>query len=303
MIQAPPSGSSTATRPDEARAQLAAADCRLVMAGATLAQLVTLGPCQLLDDETLVRTRALVTDLAAQLADADAALIAPVRDMLAASPTILTHCHALAIEWRLGAVMAARRGLDPVLPPLLRRRLDGRAFGDDAAALATALLAAQTRVGEALRRMRLPFDELPGDLQHMAVAIADGARADHGHGDALPARVSGGTHPDRGRLALLRRVLAGLGADSGAGLNLDQAGVPLFLSALALASGAQRDAVVLATAEDDPIRLALLLRAGGLSRDHAAEHLLAIRPDADPALVDQALTAAPTQAGPDGGAQ
>jgi hypothetical protein len=291
------------THPGDARAQFAVADHRLGMASATLAGLVMLGPCQMLDDETVARTRALVADLAAQLAGVDQALIAPVRDMLAASPTILTHCHALAIEWRLGAVMQARRGLDPALPPLLRRRLDGRAVGDDAAALATALLAAQTRVGEALRRMRLPFDELPGDLQHMAVAIADAARADHDHNTGAPARVQAGTDPERGRLALLRRVLAGLGAESGAALNLDQAGVPLFLSALALASGAQRDAVVLATAEDDPIRLALLLRDCGLGREHAAEHLLAIRPDADPALVDQALIAAPTQVMPDGGAQ
>ena len=58
----------------------------------------------------------------------------------------------------------------------------------------------------------------------------------------------------------------------------------MFLSALALASGQARETVTLACAEDNPVRLALLLRAAGLTCAQAGAQLLAIRPEADPAL-------------------
>jgi len=236
----------------------------------------------------VTRVRALAGDLAAQLAGGgraliDRALIDTVRDMLGANRAILLHLHALAIETQLVAALAARRAIDPLLPPLVRRRLDAGAVGDDVSAQTTALLAAQTRLGEALRRMRLPLAELPGDLQHLAHSIIDAARADHGVID--PQGRPAPQDEARGRLALLHRVLAGLGDDMGLALRIDHAGVALFLSALALASGFPREVVTLATAEDDAIRLALLLRAAGLNRDEAAGQLLAIRPDADPALV------------------
>jgi len=94
-----------------------------------------------------------------------------------------------------------------------------------------------------------------------------------------------------GRLALLHRVVAGLGDDMAMALRVDDAGVSLFFTALAIASGHPRESVVLASGEDDPIRLALLLRAAGISRDEAALQLLALRPDADPALIDAARDA------------
>jgi len=267
---------------DRGRA-LAAADHRLAACGAVLERQVALGPSRLLDDRTVIRVRAMACDLAAQLVGADTALADPVRDLLAANRAILLHLHALAVETQLAAALSARRAIDPVLPPLVRRRLDAAAVGDDVAALTTALLAAQTRLGKALRRMRLPLGELPADLQHLAHAIRDAARADHGAADLQPLPAP---HDEaRGRLALLRRVLAGLGDDMALALRIDDAGVPLFFSALALASGFSREAVVLASAEDDAIRLALLLRAAGLNRDEAAGQLLAIRPDAEAGLV------------------
>jgi hypothetical protein len=266
-----------------ARAALASADHRLAAAGSVLERHVAQGPSRLLDDETVTRVGALAADLAAQLVGPDAALVEPVRDLLAANRAILMHLHALAIETRLVAVLAARRSIDPALPPLIRHRLDAGAVGDDVATATTALLAAQTRLNQSLRRMRLPLRELPPDLQHLAHAIADAARADHAVVDRHPRdRAHDEGH---GRLALLRRVLAGLGDDMARALRIDEAGVALFLSALALASAQPREVVALASAEDHPVRLALLLRAAGLNRDEAVAQLLAIRPDADPALV------------------
>lgn len=272
----------------DASGALGAADHRLAVTGSVLESQVTLGPSPLVDDETVTRVRALAGDLAAQLAGGNGTLADPLRDMLVANRAILLHLHALAIETRLIAGLGARRAIDPVLPPLVRRRLDARMVGDDAAIATTALLAAQTRLGQSLRRMRLPLGELPGDLQHLAHAIADAVRAEH----AILAPRAHPPHDDsQGRLALLRRVLAGLGDEMAFALRIDDAGVPLFLSALALAARYPREAVALACAEGDPIRLALLLRAAGLTRDEAATQLLAIRPEADPALAALAADA------------
>lgn len=261
---------------ERAGGALAEADHRLAGCGALLEQQVALGPCRLLDDRTVAQVRALAADIAAQLAGPDPALVEQVRDMLAARRAVLTHLHALAVEHRLADTLAVERALDPTLPPLFRSHIDA----DDT----VALIAAQSRMDAAMRRMHLPLGELPGDLQQLAWSISHVAHADHGQPEP-PVRRADPDQPE-GRLSLIHRVLSVLGDDVPLALRIDEAGVALFLSALAMASPCSRDAVVLATAEDHPIRLALILRAAGLSRKEAAVQLLAIRPDADPALVD-----------------
>jgi hypothetical protein len=270
------SASSAGWAGNSSATALAAADHRLAICGSALDRQVALGPCRLLDDRTVAHVRAMADDLAMQLAGAHAAPIAPLRAMLVANRAILLHLHALAVESRLIDVLAGRRALDPVLPPLV--------LGHGDADATAALLSAQTRLSTALRAMRLPLSELPGDLYQIAWSIRDAACADQGQAGTGMRAVP----PDarQTRLALLRRVLAGLGDSIMQALAIDEAGVALFLSALALASGTPREIVALATAEDDPLRLALILRAAGLGRDAAAEQLLAIRPDADAALVD-----------------
>jgi hypothetical protein len=277
----------------DAKGALACADRRLAQIAGVLTSEVVLGPSRLLDDETCSRVRGLASDLAAQLAGGDAAASGVLRAMLSADRAILTHLHALAVETQLIAVLATSRGLDPLMPPLVRRRLDAAAAGEGATATATAMLAAQSRIGQALRRMRLPIDELPADLQHLAHTMAE-----HTLGAAPPR--SRAPEDRQTRLSLLRRMLDGLGADLPLALHIDEAGVPLFLSALALASGHAREAAAIACGEDVPVRLALLLRAAGLNRDEAAVQLVAIRPDADPALAglaDDAATAETLLAG------
>ncbi len=255
---------------------LADADRRLGACGIVLEHRVALGPCRLLDDRTVARVGSLLSDLSAQLAGPDTGLAASVREMLAGRRAILTHLLALSVEARLAETLAVERGLDPRLPPLLRRQTD--------ATDTIALIAAQTRMDSAMRAMRLPLDELPGDLQHLAWSISHVVHADHGQTAPMDRAASAAARP--ARLDLQHQVLLGLGDDLQLALRIDEAGLGLFLSALALASGIARDTVALATAEDDPLRLALILRAAGLTQDAAAMQLLAIRPDADSALVD-----------------
>jgi hypothetical protein len=49
-------------------------------------------------------------------------------------------------------------------------------------------------------------------------------------------------------------------------LCLGDAGLAVFLTALAIAAGQPREVVAIAMAEDDALRLALILRAAGLDR-------------------------------------
>ena len=276
MDQAVFSGNDTAK---DAGAVLATADQRLAAVADGLERLVVLGPSRLLEDETVARVRGLTGDLAVQLAGPDHTLTGPVHDMLAGNRAVLTHCHALAVEWRLAMTLATRLPLDPVLPPLVQRHSDTM----------IALVAAQARSFEATRRMCLALGDLPADLQNLAYAIVRAARADH----AIAVDFDAAPRPDdgNGRLALLHQAVAGLGDDMDRSLRVDEAGVSLFFTALAIASGHPRETVVLAGAEDDPIRLALWLCAAGLSRNDVARQLLILRPDADPALADVAHSA------------
>lgn len=75
-----------------------------------------------------------------------------------------------------------------------------------------------------------------------------------------------------------------------AALSISHAGVAIFLSALAHASGQDRDAIVLATNETQVARFALALRAAGLKQNGIAEQIEALHPDANLRLAFDAMT-------------
>tara|TARA_R100001126_G_scaffold56309_1_gene31961 strand:- start:653 stop:1033 length:381 start_codon:yes stop_codon:yes gene_type:complete len=85
-----------------------------------------------------------------------------------------------------------------------------------------------------------------------------------------------------GRLSLLARVVTGMGAAGARALDIDRAGVALFLTALATRSGQSRTAAVLSTNNRQTARLALGLRAAGLSGEDAERQVLRINPQAEP---------------------
>lgn len=270
----PPSGLAAGAPPLHPLGdQLAAADRRLADAGACLAACVALGPSRLVDDAIVALTGGLLADLARQLTGGEATAA-----LLCAQPALRDHCHALAIEWRVGQALAADRGMDPLLPPLFAQIRHADADPDHAGAVA-ALLAAELRWHDRMRLMRLPLSDLPADCAQLARAVARAAATN-------PASTPEPAPPPPARFALQHRVLAGLGDRAGEALALDRAGLSLFVTALALAAGCMRETVVLALAEDDPLRLALLLRAAGLPRDAALAQMLALRPDAPAGVID-----------------
>ena len=80
----------------------------------------------------------------------------------------------------------------------------------------------------------------------------------------------------RGRLA---HLVDTLGEDETEALAIDHAGLGIFATALALASGTDRDLTVLSLAENQYARLVLSLRAAGLDRADLERQFFLLHPD------------------------
>jgi hypothetical protein len=267
------------------RDALARGDAVLGTVAPVLRHLLASNDSGLFGDATLARVRGMAGDVARQLAehtgqpDAHADLSA----VLIQNPAFLTHFHALVLEGQLTDLLQARLSLDPVLSPLVQALI---ASPDEAtAALAMKFLAAQARFGQAQRRMRLPLNELPGDFLHAALlamcSVADTQAQQGGHPAAAESAIRSGYHEGRSRLGLAARLISGMGAGAVAALSLHHAGVALFLSALAIMSGQDRDLAALAASETQRTRLALALCAAGLKPAAIEGQLLALDPDAE----------------------
>lgn len=283
MTFAPPHALPAA--PDEARlqAELALGGRDLGAIGPVLRHLVARPDSSLFGEEIVARTRGMVELLALRLLRmagqraVDTHLPGLV-GRLCDHERLLVHVHALALEGQVTAALGSR-GIDSTLPPLLQARMAGGAA--ESAALAMAVLAAQTRFVRSQQRMELDFAELPGDLLHDVLRIvADTTRAE---GVAAVRAVQTGYDERKSRLALLAQVGLGLGDAFLAGLDPVQAGFALFATALSLVTGEDRDRVVVATARGHEARLGLMLAMAGLAPAAREATLLCLHPDAAPA--------------------
>jgi hypothetical protein len=243
-------------------------------------------------DEIIARVRGMLGDVAAQMLDAVASAsgeseridhqpgqLASLAERFVAIPAFLAHTHALALEWQLTERLQARLGVDPVLSPLLQALIASTEPGT--AGLAMALLAAQARFTQTQRRMQLPLAELPGDLLHAALIALRDVTDETEQALVQTAETSLRSAHDeaRSRLGLIARLVSGMGGGATAALAVDHAGAALFLSALALGSGQERDMAVLSTNEGQLARLALALRAAGLRTPAIEEQFAALHPD------------------------
>ncbi|MET0178971.1 MAG: hypothetical protein ABW194_00625 [Novosphingobium sp.] len=243
----------------------------------------------LLSDRIVAGVRSLLHDLARQLVsgllaeppggDAADALVAA----FAADCSLLAHVHALALEAALTERLHERLALDPVRPPLLEALIASP--DPETAALAKQVLAAQSGFVQAQRRGELPLGELPGDLLRNALITL---RAHFGAGDPAndaraaalgrAARARHARSDDRG--SLLHRLIARMGPSAVGALDLARGGAALFATALALGSGQDRDAAVLATSESQVPRLALGLLASGVEPAAVERQVNLLHPEA-----------------------
>ena len=272
------------------RAELAQGDAMIGSITPILRHLLSSEDHSVFSDEIVARVRGSAGDVARQLLaeagqgqdgepgnePAAPALEALTHELIAA-PAFLAHLHSSALEWQLTQRLQSRLSLDPVLSPLLQALI----ASSDAvtAGLAMNLLAAQSRFVQNQRRMRLPLGELPGDLLHTALlamrALADNDEAAAAAESAIRERYDEG----RSRLGLMARLITGMGGGAVAALAVSHAGVALFASALALASGQDRDLAILSTNDGQLARLALALRAAGLKPAGVAEQFVALHPE------------------------
>lgn len=268
------------------RDELARGDAVAGTVAPILRHLVTAGDVSLFSEEILARVRAMLADLAIELLDA---LVGPdshrahspgeievVGGALLDNAALLTHLHALALEWQLTERMQARLALDPVVSPLLR----GLAATHQGPSMP--FLAAQARWCQAQRRMKLTLCELPADLLNVALytlRMLAGAEPELAErATAAESGIRASYDEAATRAGLAAQLVTYLWQRSDA-LCISQAGVALFLTALAMGSGQSRDAAALSTHEAQLARYALALRAAGLEPAAVEEQFLTVHPD------------------------
>ena len=275
--------------------ELALADRALANVAPILRHLLGNDDHALFSDRIVAQVRAQIEDLASQLAisletamgHADprerAGETAP---LLAAAfignPLILGHAHALALEAQLAERLATRLSLDPVLSPLLQALIASP--DPNTSATAMQLLAAQARFVQAQRRGELPLAELSGDVLHAALLTmrticAGDDPARERIAAVLETAIRSNFDEAANRFGLLHRLVGGMGGGSLAALDVGHAGVALFVTALGLGAGLERDAAMLATSEAQLPRLALALLASGAKPTAVEQQFFALHPE------------------------
>ena len=276
------------------RDELAYGDAQIGTIAPILRHLLANDEHSVFSDEIIARVRGIMADIASQLLtelaiasgetekrDHAGDAVAMLIESLLGHSGFLAHVHALALEWQLTERMQARLGLDPVLSPLLQALIASSEAA--VASSAMALLASQARFATSQRRMQLPLSELPGDLLHAALLALRGQCSEDADGQAAATTaeqtIRARFDESRSRLGLISRIVTGMGGGATAALALTHAGVGIFLSALALASGQDRDMAVLSTNEGQLARLALALRASGLKPQAIEEQFVSLHPE------------------------
>ena len=280
---------------DDLRHALLQGDAMLAGIEPILAHLLSAPDHSLFSDEIVARVRGMLADLARQVLRMQAEATGqkgrdafaerhgePLAEHFQASRALLSHCHALAIEWQLTERLEAQMGLDPVLSPLMQRLV--AASESSVSSTAMAALAAQARFAQAQRRMELPLGELPGDLLHQML-LAWRRYCGETRSDAVQraeTKLRQSYDESKGRLSLFARLVGG--QEGASALVLEEAGAGLFFTALAARSGQDRELAVLSSHGRQTVRLALGLRAAGLEPRRIDEVLLQIHPGAAPVV-------------------
>ncbi len=188
-------------------------------------------------------------------------------DRLAGDASIIDHLYSVALEGLIAKNLELNAAIDPVLSPLLQELIasDNSAIAE----LAMSVLAAQSRFCLCQRRMEVPLGELPHEvfasaLEHVdAAAIEASAQVDTRGLAALKRDYDEGTN----RIGLFARLASAMRGGAVAGLDLAHAGLALFASSSSALLSLEREHAVFACHEGQSVRLALMLKAAGLSEE------------------------------------
>lgn len=242
----------------------------------------------LVSDAIVARVRGMLGDLARQMLahghpsqprePAGQDKVDALAAALASDNHLLNHLYANAMEGHLTERLEHRSSVDPVLSPLLQELIASDT--PLVAELAMATLAAQSRFMQNQRRMAIPLGELPSDLFALAIRRFMSAKLGLDQDQLVTTGRSqkAGYDEGAGRLALLTRLVMAMGKGAVAALELDHAGLALFVSAIASRSRQPRDLAVLGCHEHQAARLALSLRAAGLDPEGVERQFLLLEP-------------------------
>ena len=277
---------------DALRDGLALGDENLAAARPVLSHLLTSGDQALFSDELLARIRGMANHCARQLLEALAkdtdpaahyqSLFGdyqlPLAQSLLDNQELLIHTHAAALEAQLAFRLQQRSGIDPVLSPLIQEMMASQDSALSTAAMH--VLAAQARFIQQQRRMEMPLAELPGDLFHLALL----SLRECGAGEPVTcaqteSRLRAGFDEGRQRIGQITRFIMTLDHKANRALSLDHAGLGIFATALSMATAQSREVAVFAMGENQLARLALTLRAAGLSPAALEEQFLYLHPE------------------------
>jgi hypothetical protein len=271
------------------RDELAQGDVMISTAAPILRHLLVNDNRALFSDEVVARVRSMTSDVARQLLHAEAeaaqiadrsAFLAEREDRLAAllidDPVFLAHTHAATLEARVTQELQARCNVDAVLSPLLQELVAAR--DDILAGSAMAVIAAQARFMQDHRRMSLPLRELPGELFHLALLALRSQAREQEQAAAAERALRSDYDEAHSRLGLLARLVTRMGKTAPRALDVDNAGLAIFATALAMASNQQRNLAVVSFSERQFARFALALRAAGLKQAAIEEQFLLLHP-------------------------
>ena len=235
----------------------------------------------LVSDAIVARLQGMLNSLGSQLLNLDRqtaqsnGLFDAIVEALVQEGALLDHLYAVAVEGQLSERFAQKWSIDPVLSPLLQELIASDNSG--IAELAMSSLAAQSRFLQSQRRMQHPVSELPSDLFAKALRALERVAPDEAAKatTALKASFDEGA----GRLGLLSRLVSSMHGGAVAALELEHAGLSLFSSALASLTKQSREHAVLSCHENQSARLALGLRAAGMSEDFINRQFALVGPE------------------------
>jgi len=284
--------SSAVTSPVENvfRDELARADRALSGVAPVLEHLLAGNGQSLFSDAVLASVRGMLNDLAYQLISrlrsqtGDEVQIedgptANLARQLASDTPILIHLHANAVEGVLTQRLDQRSSVDPVLSPLWQELIasDDAAIGENA----MQALAAQSRFVQGQRRMQQRVSDLPAETLERTLRIWARSTPVEQEPALTEAMRSLKSDYDEAqtRLGLIARLISSMRGGLLAALELEHAGVALFVSALALRTGQSRERSVMACHSQQSARLAVSLRAAGLEADAVERQFVSLEPN------------------------
>lgn len=211
-----------------------------------------------------------------QTAGPQAAGYQALSNRLASDAVVIDHLYASALEGLIARSLEERSAIDPVLSPLLQELIASE--NPSIAELAMSVLAAQSRFCLNQRRMELPIGELPHEvfarvLEHLEAVV--GQSNVSSEPDAI-ATLKSAYDEGANRVGLLARLASAMSGGAVAGLNLEHAGLALFASSCAALLFLERENAVFACHEGQSVRLALMLKAAGLSEASAARQIVVL---------------------------